>query len=123
MTARLQRARPGGPDLQARVDEPAERLGRSVAIDDPLVRMAATSRHPGDEDPVRTGTLPQGRTDTATVRHIGLLPRFAAERTPGARPYVFASDVANSPVPLLENPPAFDAVVEKSLAEEPANAA
>ncbi|MFB6619553.1 alpha/beta fold hydrolase [Streptomyces sp. NPDC085524] len=33
MTARLQRARPGSPELQALVDELAERLVRSVAVD------------------------------------------------------------------------------------------
>ncbi|MFJ8852429.1 hypothetical protein [Streptomyces sp. NPDC102437] len=44
MTVRLQRARPGSPELQALVDELAERLGRSVAVDDPLVRMVC-ARH------------------------------------------------------------------------------
>lgn len=68
MTVRLQRARPGSPELQALVDEPAERI-------------------------------------------------------PGARLHVFASDVASSRFPFLENPPAFNAVVEKFLAEEPANGA
>ncbi|WP_328954401.1 PucR family transcriptional regulator [Kitasatospora purpeofusca] len=70
MTARLQRARPGSPGLQALVDELAEQLGRSVAIDDPLVRVVCTSRHFGDEDPVRIGTLLQGRADNATIRYV-----------------------------------------------------
>ncbi|MFE6227880.1 MULTISPECIES: helix-turn-helix domain-containing protein [unclassified Streptomyces] len=70
MTGRLQRARPGSPELQALVDELAERLGRSVAVDDPLVRMVCTSRHFGDEDPVRIGTLLQGRADNAAIRHV-----------------------------------------------------
>ncbi|MFC8508077.1 hypothetical protein ACFU3J_16990 [Streptomyces sp. NPDC057411] len=70
MTARLQRARPGSPELQALVDELAERLGRSVAVDDPLVRMVCTSRHFGDEDPVRIGTLLQGRADNAAIRYV-----------------------------------------------------
>ncbi|WP_030691414.1 CdaR family transcriptional regulator [Streptomyces globisporus] len=70
MTVRLQRARPGSPELQALVDELAERLGRSVAVDDPLVRMVCTSRHFGDEDPVRIGTLLQGRADNATIRYV-----------------------------------------------------
>ncbi|MET9700401.1 helix-turn-helix domain-containing protein [Streptomyces sp. NPDC006529] len=98
MTARLQRARPGSPELQALVDELAERLGRSVAVDDPLVRMVCTSRHFGDEDPVRIGTLLQGRADNAAIRYVlaqgvtrwsrpgfidgrddlGLLPRYVA---------------------------------------------
>ncbi|MGW1121380.1 PucR family transcriptional regulator [Streptomyces tanashiensis] len=70
MTARLQRARPGSPELQALVDELADRLGRSVAVDDPLVRMVCTSRHFGDEDPVRIGTLLQGRADNAAIRYV-----------------------------------------------------
>ncbi|MFD3533787.1 PucR family transcriptional regulator [Streptomyces sp. NPDC058664] len=70
MTVRPQRARPGSPELQALVDELAERLGRSVAVDDPLVRMICTSRHFGDEDPVRIGTLLQGRADNAAVRYV-----------------------------------------------------
>lgn len=70
MTVRLQRARPGSPELQALVDDLAERLGRSVAVDDPLVRMVCTSRHFGDEDPVRIGTLLQGRADNATIRYV-----------------------------------------------------
>lgn len=49
--------------------------------------------------------------------------RFVAERIPGALLHVFPSDVASSHFPFLENPAAFDAVVEKFLAEEPANAA
>ncbi|MEU7003877.1 helix-turn-helix domain-containing protein [Nonomuraea sp. NPDC046570] len=40
-------------DLQSIVDELAERLLRSVAIDDPSIRLLAASRHFGDEDPVR----------------------------------------------------------------------
>ncbi len=70
MTVRLQRARPGSPELQAFVDELAERLGRSVAVDDPLVRMVCTSRHFGDEDPVRIGTLLQGRADNGVIRYV-----------------------------------------------------
>lgn len=103
MTVRLQRARPGSPELQALVDELAERLGRSVAVDDPLVRMVCTSRHFGDEDPVRIGTLLQGRADNATIRYVlaqgvtqwsragfidgrddlGLLPRYVVLRERG----------------------------------------
>ncbi|WP_405752729.1 helix-turn-helix domain-containing protein [Streptomyces sp. NBC_00012] len=70
MTGRPQRARPGSPGLQVLVDELAEKLGRSVAVDDPLVRVICTSRHFGDEDPVRIGTLLQGRADNATVRYV-----------------------------------------------------
>ncbi|MEV5971653.1 helix-turn-helix domain-containing protein [Streptomyces sp. NPDC051921] len=70
MPVRLQRARPGSPELQALVDELAERLRRSVAVDDPLVRMVCTSRHFGDEDRVRIGALLQGRADNAAIRHV-----------------------------------------------------
>lgn len=44
-------------ELQAIVDELAERLGRSVAIDDPGIRLLAASRHFGDEDPVRISSV------------------------------------------------------------------
>ncbi|QCX74152.1 AB hydrolase superfamily protein YdjP [Streptomyces sp. YIM 121038] len=44
--------------------------------------------------------------------------RFVAERIPFARLHVFAADVANSHFPFLENPAAFNAVVEEFLAEE-----
>lgn len=44
-------------ELQAIVDELAERLERSVAIDDPGIRLLAASRHFGDEDPVRIGSV------------------------------------------------------------------
>src|SRR5262245_44948747 len=40
-------------DLQSIVDELADRLRRSVAIDDPSIRLLAASRHFGDEDDVR----------------------------------------------------------------------
>ncbi|MFJ4974715.1 PucR family transcriptional regulator [Streptomyces coeruleorubidus] len=70
MTERVQRARPGSVALQALVDELAEELGRSVAIVDPLVRMICTSRHFGDEDPVRICTLLQGRADSEGIRYV-----------------------------------------------------
>ncbi|KDN82263.1 hydrolase [Kitasatospora cheerisanensis KCTC 2395] len=41
--------------------------------------------------------------------------RFVAERIPGARLHVFPADVARSHFPFLENPGAFNAVVEKFL--------
>ncbi|MBM7517104.1 PucR family transcriptional regulator [Nocardioides nitrophenolicus] len=44
-------------ELQAIVDELAERLERSVAIDDPGIRLLAASRHFGDEDPVRIDSV------------------------------------------------------------------
>lgn len=44
-------------DLQSIVDDLAERLHRSVAIDDPSIRLLAASRHFGDEDPVRVSSV------------------------------------------------------------------
>ncbi|PKW19188.1 FAD dependent oxidoreductase [Saccharopolyspora spinosa] len=54
--------RSGGDDmadggLQSIVEEFAERLRRSVAIDDPSIRLLAASRHFGDEDQVRVGSV------------------------------------------------------------------
>ncbi|MCN9244947.1 hypothetical protein NGF19_29895 [Streptomyces sp. RY43-2] len=46
-------------------------------------------------------------------------PRFVAEQIPDAGLHVFASDAASSHFPFLENPTAFNAVVEKFLAKEP----
>ncbi|MER5352090.1 helix-turn-helix domain-containing protein [Kitasatospora sp. NPDC002551] len=66
----IRRARPAGEALQSLVDGLAEELGRSVVIDDPLVRMICTSRHFGDEDRVRVGTLLQGIADDETIRYV-----------------------------------------------------
>jgi len=44
-------------DLQPIVDELAHRLRRSVAIDDPSIRLLAASRHFGDEDAVRVRSV------------------------------------------------------------------
>ena len=41
--------------------------------------------------------------------------RYIADQIPGAELHVFATDVANSHFPFLENPAAFNAVVEKFL--------
>ncbi|WP_372344200.1 alpha/beta fold hydrolase [Streptomyces sp. KL116D] len=41
--------------------------------------------------------------------------QFIADRIPDARLHVFPSDVANSHFPFLENPPAFNAVVDAFL--------
>ncbi|WP_439381350.1 PucR family transcriptional regulator [Amycolatopsis lexingtonensis] len=44
-------------DLQSIVDGLAERLRRSVAIDDPAIRLLAASRHFGDEDELRVSSV------------------------------------------------------------------
>ncbi|GAB1339600.1 alpha/beta hydrolase [Streptomyces sp. E-15] len=44
---------------------------------------------------------------------------FIADRIPGARLHVFPTTVASSHFPFLENPPAFNAVVDAFLSETP----
>ncbi|MFK0173752.1 PucR family transcriptional regulator [Streptomyces sp. NPDC090306] len=70
MGERLQRARPGSAALQTLVDQLAEDIGRSVVVDDPLVRMVCSSRHYGDEDPVRVRSLLQGVADNEPIRFV-----------------------------------------------------
>ncbi|MFJ8624622.1 PucR family transcriptional regulator [Kitasatospora sp. NPDC093550] len=79
------RARPGGEALQSLVDGLAEELGRSVVLDDPLVRMICTSRHFGDEDPVRVRTLLQGIADDEAIRYV-LAQGVARWTGPGVLP-------------------------------------
>ncbi|MER6139755.1 helix-turn-helix domain-containing protein [Streptomyces sparsogenes] len=70
MAERLQRARVGSDALQALVEKLAEELRRSVVVDDPLVRFICSSRHFGDEDPVRIRSLLQGRADGEAIRYV-----------------------------------------------------
>ncbi|UQW99358.1 PucR family transcriptional regulator [Streptomyces sp. RerS4] len=70
MTGSIRRARGASDALQTLVDALAAELGRSVVIDDELVRMICTSRHYGDEDPVRIHTLLQGLAGTEAIRHV-----------------------------------------------------
>ncbi|MFG2906732.1 PucR family transcriptional regulator [Kitasatospora sp. NPDC048286] len=85
MTTWIRRARSGGEALQTLVDGLAEALGRSVVLDDPLVRMICTSRHFGDEDRVRVRTLLQGIADDEIIRYV--LSQGVAEWTrPGVLP-------------------------------------
>ncbi|MFJ6379303.1 PucR family transcriptional regulator [Kitasatospora sp. NPDC092039] len=80
-----QRSRSGGEALQTLVDGLAEELGRSVVLDDPLVRMVCTSRHFGDEDRVRVRTLLQGIADDEAIRYV--LSQGVAQWTrPGVLP-------------------------------------
>ncbi|MFH9355194.1 PucR family transcriptional regulator [Kitasatospora sp. NPDC017646] len=81
----IQRARPGGEALQSLVDGLAEELGRSVVLDDPLVRMICTSRHFADEDRVRVRTLLQGIADDEAIRYV-LSQGVAQWTTPGILP-------------------------------------
>ncbi|WP_051712000.1 PucR family transcriptional regulator [Streptomyces sp. NRRL S-350] len=70
MVGSIQRARGASEALQALVDALAAELGRSVVLDDALVRVICTSRHYGDEDPVRIRTLLQGLADAEVIRYV-----------------------------------------------------
>ncbi|MDQ6526928.1 helix-turn-helix domain-containing protein [Nocardioides sp. LHD-245] len=69
-------------ELQAIVDELAERLERSVAIDDPGIRLLAASRHFGDEDPVRINSV-LNRTVPAEVVELILTHGVSQWTEPG----------------------------------------
>lgn len=69
-------------DLQAIVDELAERLKRSVAIDDPGIRLLAASRHFGDEDPVRVKSV-LNRSVSAEIVESVLAHGVAKWTSPG----------------------------------------
>ncbi|KQS65867.1 CdaR family transcriptional regulator [Modestobacter sp. Leaf380] len=56
--------------VQQLVDALAERLQRSVVVDDPQVRMLVTSRHFGDEDDVRVRAVLQRDAGPAAVAHV-----------------------------------------------------
>ncbi|GHH27974.1 PucR family transcriptional regulator [Lentzea cavernae] len=57
-------------DLQSVVDGLAERLHRSVAIDDPSVRLIAASRHFGDEDAVRVRSVLDRSIEPAVTERL-----------------------------------------------------
>jgi sugar diacid utilization regulator len=67
-------------ELQGIVDRLAARLGRSVAIDDPSVRLIAASRHFGDEDPPRIRVMLSRQADRAMVEHAESCGIFRAEQ-------------------------------------------
>lgn len=56
--------------VQQLVDSLAEQLQRSVVVDDPQVRLLATSRHFGDEDDVRVRAVLQRDAGSAAVAHV-----------------------------------------------------
>ncbi|MEV7075756.1 helix-turn-helix domain-containing protein [Streptomyces sp. NPDC093990] len=70
MDERLERARMGSDALRELIEELAERLRRSVVLDDPLIRLILSSRHFEDADPVRIRGLLQGRADSEVIRYI-----------------------------------------------------
>ncbi|GAA5168077.1 helix-turn-helix domain-containing protein [Pseudonocardia eucalypti] len=59
-----------GEEVQPIVDALAARLGRSVAVDDPAIRLIAASRHFGDEDAVRVRSVLDRRVPATIVRWI-----------------------------------------------------
>ncbi|MFI6877047.1 PucR family transcriptional regulator [Streptomyces sp. NPDC050400] len=70
MADRLERARMGSDALRELVEELADRLQRSVVLDDPLIRLILSSRHFEDADPVRIRSLLQGRADNEVIRYV-----------------------------------------------------
>lgn len=59
-----------GDEVQGLVDALARRLRRSVAVDDPALRLVAASRHFGDADPLRMRSLVDREPDRAAARYI-----------------------------------------------------
>jgi hypothetical protein len=73
-------------ELQGIVDGLAARLGRSVAIDDPSIRLLAASRHFGDEDPVRIRVMLSRQADGTIVEYaksFGISRSEVPVRVPG----------------------------------------
>ncbi|MGW4600757.1 PucR family transcriptional regulator, partial [Streptomyces sp. NPDC004457] len=70
MAERRLRVRVGSDALQGLIEQLAERLRRSVVVDDPLVRLICSSQHFGDEDPVRIRSLLRGRADDVAIRYV-----------------------------------------------------
>jgi DNA-binding PucR family transcriptional regulator len=56
--------------LQELVEDLADRLGRSVAIDDARLHLLAHSPHRGDVDPVRSESILRRAVPTAIVEHV-----------------------------------------------------
>ncbi|WZH51345.1 MAG: helix-turn-helix domain-containing protein [Nocardioides alkalitolerans] len=71
--------------VQQLIDDLADRLRRSVVLDDPEVRLLATSRHFGDEDEVRVRAVLQRDAGPDAVRHV-LAQGVAGWTVPGVVP-------------------------------------
>ncbi|WP_020494598.1 helix-turn-helix domain-containing protein [Sciscionella marina] len=69
-------------DLQEIVDDLAERLQRSVAIDDPSLRLLAASRHFGDEDELRVSSV-LNRSIEPDIREVVFAQGIAQWTGPG----------------------------------------
>lgn len=59
-----------GDDVQSVVDTLADRLGRSVAVDDPQIHLIAASRHFGDEDDIRVRSVIDRQIPTELQRWV-----------------------------------------------------
>jgi hypothetical protein len=57
-------------EVQALVDDLAERLQRSVVIDDPQLNLLYSSPHFGDEDAVRVQSMLKRRTSSKAIGHV-----------------------------------------------------
>ena len=57
-------------DIQQLVDELAERLQRSVAVDDPHGSLIASSKHFGDEDATRVSVVLSRSLDPQVLRYF-----------------------------------------------------
>ncbi|BBF99608.1 MULTISPECIES: PucR family transcriptional regulator [Pseudonocardia] len=74
-------------EIRLLVDDLAELLGRSVVVNDPLVRQIYGSRHFEDEDPVRIRAVLQHELGAEVTAHVvdQDIPRWpSAGRLPGA---------------------------------------
>ena len=57
-------------EVQALVDDLAERLQRSVVIDDPQLNLLYSSPHYGDEDAVRVQSMLKRRSSSKAIGHV-----------------------------------------------------
>lgn len=57
-------------ELQRIVDALAEEIGRSVAVNDPLIRVLCASRHFGEQDEVRVHAILQRVASNEAIRHL-----------------------------------------------------
>jgi hypothetical protein len=71
--------------LQQVIEDLAQRLGRSVAVDDPALLLVACSRHFGDADPARLDSLVGRRVEGAMLDHV-MSTGIAQWREPGRIP-------------------------------------
>jgi PucR C-terminal helix-turn-helix domain/GGDEF-like domain len=71
--------------LQQTIEDLAQRLGRSVAVDDPALRLIACSSHFGDADPARLDSL-VGRRVEGVMRDFVMSSGISQWRGPGRIP-------------------------------------